>query len=216
MKRIVSLLLVLCFCFGLAACGKSAEPSSASPSAAGDAPAAAAAAPAATAEPAPTPAPVKINLQEIIDELNAEETAQRTEDDPSIGVFEAGKDDNTIVYKFAMDIFQYVIKMAQSGDSENMNAYNRVVDSMPALESSLEGALRESYPELNVIVYLMTDEYSSTVAAAIDGGEIVYDVVNGIGTAPTGITPIINIEDLPPEVQEQLREISNAIENPQG
>ena len=217
MKRIVSLFLVLCFCFGLAACGKSSAPASASPSAdaaaPAAAPAAAAAAPAAApAEPAPAPTPAKLDLQAMVDDLNAEEVAQRTEEDPSIGVFEVGSGENTIVYKFAMEIFSYVIMMAQTGDQENLNAYNRVLDSLPGLENSLENALHESAPEVNVVVYLMTDEFNSDVTAVVDNGEIIYDQVNGVGTAPAGVQPILDAEDLPPEVQAQLDEMLAAAE----
>ena len=127
MKRIVSLLLVLCFCVGLAACGKSSA-ASASPSAA--AAPTASAAPAAAPESTPAPAPTPVNLQPLVDDLNAEEVAQRTEDDPSVGVFEVASEENTINYKFAMHIFQYVIMMAQAGDAENLNAYNRLLDSV--------------------------------------------------------------------------------------
>ena len=144
-----------------------------------------------------------------MDSLNEEEVSQRTEDDPSIGIFELGSEENTIVYKFAMDIFQYVIMMAEAGDTENLNAYNRLLDSLPGLENSLENALRESEPDLKVIVYLMTDEYSTTVTAIVENGEIVYDMVNGIGTAPKDITPIREPEELPPEVQEKLDELKN-------
>ena len=214
MKRIVSLLLVLCFCFGLAACGKSSSSSSASPSASAAAPAAAAAAP--SAEPTPEPTPTKIDFQPLVDELNAEELAQRTEDDPSVGVFEVAAEENTINYKFAMNIFQYVILMAQAGDTENLNAYNRLLDSLPALENSLENALRESHPDLNVVVLLMSDEYSDVVAAVVENGEIVYDLVNGVGDAPTGVTPILEIEELPPEVQEQLNEVTNGLTGNNG
>ena len=206
MKRIVSLLLVLCFCFGLAACGKSSA-STASTTAAAPAATAPAAAP---AEPTPAPTPEVVSLQPLVDELNAEEVAQRTEDDPSVGVFEVGKEENTIYYKFAMSIFQYVIMMAQGGDMENLNAYNRLLDSLPPLENSLENALRESRPDLNVVIYLMADEYSDKVAAVVENGEIVYDLVNAIGTAPVGVTPILKMEELPPELQAQIEGLTGS------
>jgi hypothetical protein len=163
------------------------------------------------AEPAPEPANEVIDLQPLVDSLNAEEIAQRTEDDPAIGVFEVGDEELTIYYKFAMHIFQYVIMMAETGDAENLNAYNRLLDSLPELENSLENALRESQPGLRVKVLLMTDEYSEEVCAAVVDGEIVYDLVNGIGEAPEGITPILEAEELPPEVQERIDELKNAL-----
>jgi len=211
MKRIVSLLLVLCFCVGLVACGKSSA-SSASPNASAPAAAEAPAAP----EAVPTPTPTPFSLQPLVDDLNAEEAAQRTEDDPSVGVFEVASAENTINYKFAMHIFQYVIMMAQAGDAENLNAYNRLLDSLPALEASLENALRESQPDLNVVIYLMSDEYSDVVAAVVENGEIVYDYVNGVGTAPTGITPILESEELPPEVQARLDEFKESFSSDLG
>lgn len=216
MKRIVSLLLVLCFCVGLAACGKSSA-SSASPSAAA-APAATAAPaaapeskPAAAPESKPAPAPTPVNLQPLVDDLNAEEVAQHTDDSPSIGVFEVGEKENTIIYKFAMNYFDNVILVAETGESEYVNAYNRVLDGLPALEISLENALRESQPGLNVVVYLMSDEYSDEVAAVVENGEIIYDLVNGVGTAPKGITPILEAEELPAEVQAKLDEIKDSL-----
>ena len=223
MKKTVSILLVLCLSLGLVACGASNKAAAATPTAtAAPAPAADAApassaapatdaAPAASAAPAPEAAPAVSALQPLVDSLNEEEIAQRTDDDPSIGVFELGSEENTIVYKFAMHIFQYVIMMAQAGDAENLNAYNRLLDSLPALENSLENALRESQPDLKVIVYLMTDEFSKEVTAVVENGEIVYDLVNGIGTAPTGVEPILVAEELPPEIQEQLDGLKNAL-----
>jgi len=229
MKKYVSILLVLCLSLGLAACGASNKASAATPATAAAPAPSAEAAPASSAVPAPeaTPAapaaevasaapapeatPDVSSLQPLVDSLNEEEIAQRTEDDPSMGVFEVGKEENTIIYKFAMHIFQYVIMMAESGDAENLNAYNRLLDSLPALENSLENALRESQPDLKVIVYLMTDEFSKEVAAVVENGEIIFDLVNGIGTAPTDVEPIVVMEDLPPEVQEQLDGFKNAI-----
>ena len=188
MKRIVSLLLVLCFCFGLAACGKSASPSTATP-----APAAAASAEAPAAAPAPTPVPTPevIDLRPLVEELNNQEASQRTDDDPSIGAFEVGKEENTINYKFAMQFFDFVIEAAQQGDSESRSAYDRVVESLPGLENSLENALNGSQPNLNVVVYLMMSESSDRVAAVCEKGEIFFDLVNGVGTEPTGIKPIV-------------------------
>ena len=191
MKRIVSLLLVLCFCVGLAACGKSASPSTATPApAAAPAAAASAEAPAATPAPTPVPTPEVIDLLPLVEELNYQEASQRTDDDPSIGAFEVGKGKNTINYKFAMQFFDFVIVSAQQGDSESRSAYNRVVESLPGLESSLENALRVSEPDLNIVVYLMESETSDKVAAVCENGEIFYDLVNGVGTEPPSVTPI--------------------------
>ncbi len=218
MKKTVSLLLVLCFCVGLAACGKSSA-ASASPSASSASPSAASApasSPAPTAEPKAEPTPVPFSIQELVDDLNAEELAQRTEDDPSVGVFEVASTENTINYKFAMHIFQYVILMAQSGDTESLNAYNRLIDSLPALEASLENALRESQPGLNVVIYLMSDEFSEEVAAVVENGEIIYDLVNGVGTTPEGITPIRVIEELPADVQAKLDEMKDSLTSENG
>ena len=115
-----------------------------------------------------------------------------------------------------MHIFQYVIMMAQAGDAENMNAYNRLLASLPALENSLENALRESQPDLKVVVYLMTDEYSEEVTAVVENGEIIYDVVNGVGTAPKDITPIIVPKELSPEMQAELDEFKNSLNADNG
>lgn len=211
MKKTVSILLLLCFCLSLAACGSSAKASSAAP--ATDVPAASAAAsePAATAQPTPAPTPETVSLQPLVDSLNEEELAQRTEEDPSIGIFELGKEENTIVYKLAMDYFEYVILMAESDNAESLNAYNRILDILPNMWGSLEKTLSEAYPGLRVLVYLMKDGYSSDVAAVVENGEIVYDLVNGVGTAPKDVKPIISVEDLPPEVQAELDQMKNSL-----
>ena len=217
MKKTVSILLVLCFCLGFAACGASAKASSTTP--ATDSPAASAApsapaasdAPAASAAPAAATANAAPSMQSVVDSLNEEELAQRTEEDPSIGIFELGKEENTIIYKLAMDYFQYVIIMAQNDNTESLNAYNRILDILPNMWGSLEKTLSEAYPGLKVKVYLMEDAYSSDVAAVVENGEIVYDIVNGVGTAPKDVKPIIQPEDLPPELQAELDELKNSL-----
>ena len=217
MKKTVSILLVLCFCLGFAACGASAKASSTTP--ATDSPAASAApsapaasdAPAASAAPAAATASAAPSMQSVVDSLNEEELAQRTEEDPSVGVFELGEDENTIIYKLAMDYFQYVIIMAQNDNTESLNAYNRILDILPNMWGSLEKTLSEAYPGLKVKVYLMEDAYSSDVAAVVENGEIVYDIVNGVGTAPKDVKPIIQPEDLPPELQAELDELKNSL-----
>ncbi len=216
MKRIVSLLLVFCFCVGLAACGKS-NASSASPSADAS-PATPAESTAPSAEPASTaaPSPEPVNIQALVDALNAEELAQRTADDPYIAVFEVAKEPNTIHYKLAMDYFQYVISTAITGEAEFVDAYNRILNSIPPIENSLEGMIRETSPELNVVVIVMYDQLSSNAAAVIDNGGIIYDVVNGIGTAPAELTPIVVPEELPEEVQQQLDEYAASLNGNQS
>lgn len=216
MKRIVSLLLVFCFCVGLAACGKS-NASSASPSADAS-PATPAESAAPSAEPASTaaPSPEPVNIQALVDALNAEELAQRTADDPYIAVFEVAKEPNTIHYKLAMDYFQYVISTAITGEAEFVDAYNRILNSIPPIENSLEGMIRETSPELNVVVIVMYDQLSSNAAAVIDNGGIIYDVVNGIGTAPAELTPIVVPEELPEEVQQQLDDYAASLNGNQS
>ena len=213
MKKIVSLLLVLCFCVGLAACGKSSA-ASASPSASSASPSAASApasSPAPTAEPKAEPTPVPFSIQELVDALNAEELAQRTEEDPYIAVFEVAAEANTINYKLAMDYFQYVISTAIGGEAEFIDAYNRILTSIPPIENSLESMIHETKPDLNVVVIVMNDSFSTEVAAVIDNGEIIYDVVNGVGTAPKGITPSLEAEELPAEVQAKLDELKDSL-----
>ena len=217
MKKKVSIMLVLSICFCLAACGAAASNSAATPTAqpAAAETLAAAETPAASPDTAvPAAAEMSSNhaeLQSMVDSLNAEENAQRTEDDPSVGIFELGKEPNTIIYKLSMQYFQYVVMMAQAGDQEHMNAYNRTVEYLPPVEVNLENALHESMPELNVLVYMMEDEYSSNVIAVVDNGEIVYDSVNGVGTAPEDVAPIVLLEDLPPEAREQIEDVTNAL-----
>ncbi len=218
MKKIVSLLLVLCFCVGLAACGKSSA-ASASPSASSASPSAASApasSPAPTAEPKAEPTPVPFSIQELVDALNAEELAQRTEEDPYIAVFEVAAEANTINYKLAMDYFQYVISTAIGGEAEFIDAYNRILTSIPPIENSLESMIHETKPDLNVVVIVMNDSFSTEVAAVIDNGEIIYDVVNGVGTAPKDITPIIVPKELSPEMQAELDEFKNSLNADNG
>ena len=57
----------------------------------------------------------------------------------------------------------------------------------------------------------MSDEYSDEVAAVVENGEIIYDLVNGVGTAPKGITPILEAEELPAEVQAKLDELKDSL-----
>ena len=133
---------------------------------------------------------VSEDLRKFVDALNEEELAQRTNDDPSVGIFECGSDKNTIYYQFAMKSFKYVFESARNGDPESLNAYYQLLDSLPALESSLEKALRESMPEIKCKVILMVDSTSSNVAAIVEGGKIIYDTIDGKGTIPVGITPI--------------------------
>ncbi len=223
MKRIVSLLLVFCFCFGLAACGKSsASSASAAPSASSASPSANAASPkpaeptVSSPEPAAEPTPVPFNIQDLVDALNAEELAQRTEEDPYIAVFEVAQEANTINYKLAMDYFQYVISTAIAGDAEFIDAYNRILTSIPPIENSLESMIHETQPDVNVVVLVMYDSFSDEVAAVINNGGIDYDVVNGVGTAPKGITPIIAPEELPEEVKSQIDELKNVLEKENG
>jgi hypothetical protein len=71
--------------------------------------------------------------------------------------------------------------------------------------------IRETSPELNIVVIVMNDSVSSDVAAVVDNGAIIYDVVNGIGTAPTDISPILTTDDLPEEVKQQLEEYTAAM-----
>ena len=223
MKRIVSLLLVLCFCFGLAACSKSSASSvSAAPSASSASPSADAASPkpseptVSSPEPAAEPTPVPFSIQDLVDALNAEELAQRTEEDPYIAVFEVAQEANTINYKLAMDYFQYVISTAIAGDAEFIDAYNRILTSIPPIENSLESMIHETQPDVNVVVLVMYDSFSEEVAAVINNGGIDYDVVNGVGTAPKGITPIISPEELPEDVKSQIDELKNVLEKENG
>lgn len=214
MKRIVSLLLVLCFCVGLAACGKSSA-ASASPSADSASPKATEPA-VSTAKPTAEPTPVPFNIQELVDALNAEEVAQRTEDDPYIAVFEVAPEANTINYKLAMDYFQYVISTAIAGNAEFVDAYNRILNSIPPIENSLESMIHETQPDLNIVVIVMYDSFSNEVGAVIDNGAIVYDVVNGVGTAPKGITPILEPEELPADFQAKLDEYKDSLASGNG
>jgi len=165
--------------------------------------------PVLTFEPAPeptdsslfTPTPVPQNsfletnvLQNLVDSLNTENAAQRTENDASIGIFELGSTGHTINYKVTIPSLRDSIKHAREGNAEHLRIYNQIIESLPELEDNLDADLRTALPEddpnLKVVIILMYDEFSDDVIAVVDGGRIIYDVVNNVGSKPFDIVPI--------------------------
>ena len=62
----------------------------------------------------------------------------------------------------------------------------------------------------------LSDEYSDEVTAVVENGEIIYDLVNGVGTAPKGITPILEPEELPADFQAKLDEYKDSLASGNG
>ena len=135
------------------------------------------------------------NISELVDALNAEETASATEDDTVIGVFEIGTKENTIICKYCLKGMPEIIAKAQNSDKENIDLYNQVIAKMPEFEVNLETELNRSFSNVHVDLYLMIDEYSDVVVASVENGVVTYDLVNNIGTAPKGIAPITEEPD---------------------
>ena len=153
--------------------------------------------PVLTSEPTPLPQNGSMkasDLQELVDSLNAENAAQRTENDASIGIFELGSTGHTINYKVTIPSLQDSIKHAREGNGEHLRIYNQIIESLPELEDNLYADLRTALPEddpnLKVVIILMYDEFSDDVIAVVDGGRIIYDVVNNVGSKPFDIVPI--------------------------
>lgn len=148
-----------------------------------------------TLSPEPSVIPSK-DIKKLVESLNeqAKEKPLFPEVDgyESFSAFQVGDESNTILLKTSSEVFTQAIKYAQNGDAESIKAYYRLLESFPSLESSLEKALQESQPEIDVVIVLMIDEKSSDVAAVFNDGKILYDIMNGSGTIPTGITPIEN------------------------
>ena len=147
----------------------------------------------------PTPVPQAASLetdelQKLVDSLNAEIAVQRTENDASIGIFELGSTGHTINYKVTIPSLRDSIKHAREGNAEHLRIYNQIIDTLPELEDNLDADLRTALPEddpnLKVVIILMYDEFSDDVIAVVDGGRIIYDVVNNVGSKPFDIVPI--------------------------
>lgn len=128
------------------------------------------------------------NISELVDALNAEETAST--DDTAKGIFEIGTKENTIICKYCLKSMPEIIAKAQNSDKENIDLYNQVIVTMPEFKEYLETELNKSFSNVHVDLYLMIDEYSDVVVASVENGIVTYDLVNNIGTAPVGITPI--------------------------
>jgi serine/threonine protein kinase len=132
------------------------------------------------------------NISELVRALNDIEISSRSEDDATVGISEIGTEENTIIVKLCDKSLRDSFTRIESGDTDSLTAYDQIIAFLPEYERRLERALEKSYPGIHVNVILMKDEYSDTVVAVAENRVIIYDLVNNIGTAPVGMTPIMN------------------------
>lgn len=201
MKKIASVMLLICLCLILAACGKSDAAQAAQ-----ETPAPVEETVAPTPEPTPEPTPVPVDLQPIVDQLNAVEMEQREKEYPFVGVYELTEDGQSINYKLALKDFGLVVLGADMGEAECIEAYNKTLDELPQMAIALENVMKEEAPGHTISLILMLEEHSDQVVAVVIGGQIVYDAINGVGVKPEGITPIIEPETTPAPAAEPAAE----------
>ena len=194
MKKITCILLLVCLCMTLAACADSGAAQAAS------VPAAEQSAPAADATPKPTPEPKKepVNLQPMVDELNAVEMDQRQNKEmPFMGVYSLTEDGRNVIYKMYVEHFEIVALGADLGGEDYIAGYNETLNELPAMCQAMEDVVHIDDPDAHVYIYLMFTKDSDQILAVSSSEQILYDVLNGIGDAPTGITPILEPETTP-------------------
>ena len=191
MKKITTILLLVCLCLTLPACADSGAAQAASVPAAEQSAA-------ADAAPAPTPEPKKepVNLQPMVDELNAVEMEQRQKEIPFMGVYEL-TEDNAVIYKMAIDHFEVVVLGATLGGEEYIEGYNETINELPAMCAAIEEVVHIDGPDTPVYIYLMLTKDMDQAVAVASSDQILYDALNGIGKAPEGLTPILEPETTP-------------------
>lgn len=197
MKKIMSVLLLVCLCLALAACGNSGAAQASSVPAADASPAADAA-----PKPAPKPTPESkrepVNLRPMVDELNAVELEERQNKEmPFMGVYSVSDDGHDVIYKMAVEHFEFVALGADLGGEEYIDGYNETLNELPPMCQAIEDVVHIDAPDARVYIYLMFTKDSDQVLAVSSSEQILYDVLNGIGEAPTGITPIVPPEATP-------------------
>lgn len=192
MKKITTILLLVCLCLMLPACADSGAAQAAS------VPAAEQSAPAADATPEPTPEPKKepVNLQPLVDELNAVEMEQRQKGIPFMGVYEL-TEDNAVIYKMAIEHFEVVVLGATLGGEEYIEGYNETINELPAMCAAIEEVVHIDGPDIPVYIYLMLTKDMDQAVAVANSDQILYDALNGVGKAPEGLTPILEPETTP-------------------
>lgn len=192
MKKTASVMLLICLCLILAACGKSdvAQAAQATP-----APVQESAAP--TPEPTPVPTPEPVDLKPIIDELNMVEMEQRQKELPFVGVYELSDDGRAVIYKMAIEHFEFVAVGADLGNEEYVDGYNKTIDELPSMVQAVEEVVQMSAPDTPAYIYLMLTKDTPILVAIASSDQILYDVINGVGVCPENITPIIPPEAAP-------------------
>ncbi len=231
MKRFVCAALLVCMSLALAACGSNAAAPTAAPAAKPAAASTAEPAAASTAEPAaaptvvsaaaptakpaaaPTAAPAAETavanaapsaLEALVAALNEEQQAQQKAEDPIQIHYDAGEN-NTVLYKVTMDAVDVLAYMAEYGETGAIEAYNTLVSQLLPVQQMASERIQKRDESVSVVLRLCTDTQFNRTIAAIENGEVIYDRVNGIGTAPADDVPPTTLEDLPPEVQEEIR-----------
>ena len=191
MKKNAIILLLVCFCLILAACGRSGAAQAASPTPADSAPA-------VEAAPKPTATPKPVDLKPIVKDLNMIEQDQREKEYPFVGVYELDPDDDrTIVYKLALDGFDIMVLGASLEIEEFVENYNQTLIELPSLADSLEQYVHVDAPDAHIKILVMLNKTDETIIAIIQDGQIVYDAVNGVGEEPAPVTPIEEPEATP-------------------
>lgn len=195
MKKITTILLLVCLCMLLAACADSGAAQAASAPAETSAPAAETE---TATEAAPTPEAKKepVNLQPLVDELNAVEMEQRKKEIPFMGVYLL-TDDNALVYQMAIDHFEVVVLGATLGGEEYIEGYNETVNELPAMCAAIEEVVHIDSPDTPVYIYLMLTKDMDQAVAVANSDQILYDAINGVGDAPEGLSPIVEPETTP-------------------
>ena len=191
MKKNAIILLLVCFCLILAACGRSGAAQAVSPAPADGAPA-------SEATPKPTPTPKPVDLKPYVKELNMIEQEQREKEYPFIGVYELDpEDDRTIIYKLALDGFDIMVLGASLEIEAFVENYNQTLVELPALAESLEEYVHVDAPDAHIKILVMLSKTDETVIATIYDGQIVYDAINGVGEEPAPVAPIEEPEATP-------------------
>ena len=189
MKKITTILLLVCLCMLLAACADSGAAQAAS--------APVVETPASTPVPTVEPTPEPVDLQPIVDALNEVEMEQREKELPFIGVYEVTDDGRAIIYKMAIEHFEFVALGADLGGEEYITGYNETINELPAMVQAVEDVVHVNAPDTPAYIYLMLTKDTDQLIAIASSDQILYDAINGIGEKPDGLTPILEPETTP-------------------
>ena len=213
MKKFAGILLFVCMCLGLAACGSTtastapaatAAPAPAAEAPAAEAPAAEAPAAEATAAEAPAANAAKAHpLDAVVAALNEEQAASQTADSPIKVRYEVGGE-NTIYYKITFEAFDVFAMMAEAGETGAVDTYNSIVAQMVDAQKIAQEEIEKQAPGVNVILRLCTNDKFNHTIISVENGAVVYDRVNKIGSVPADDDAVVTFEDMPPELQEAI------------